>query len=64
MIMKTVSILLVNSRRVCNQLSKDSTNESTTAKRRRNRTNKMEDTIGKPTPKLLESLKRKTHFSK
>lgn len=61
MIMKTVSILIVNSRRICNQSSKDTTTKNG---KTRNRPNKMDDSIGKPTPKILETLKRKTHFSK
>lgn len=65
LIMKTVSILIVNSRRLCNQRSKDTATENVTkTKNRKNRPNKMDDMIGKPTPKLLETLKKKTHFSK
>lgn len=65
MIMKTVSILIVNSRRLCNQRSKDlSTENVAKTKNRKNRPNKMDDMIGKPSTKLLETLKKKTHFSK
>lgn len=66
MIMKSVSILIVNSRRLCNQRSKEVTVENVAKQqaKRKNRPNKMDDTIGKPTPKLLESLKKRTHFTK
>lgn len=63
-IMKTVSILLVNSRRVCGQ--RKCTKERTDNKsvRKRVGTKKMDEGAGKLNPKLLESLKKKTHFSK
>lgn len=64
MIMKTVSILLVNSRRICNQRSKETTTKNGKSGKNHHRPNKMDDSIGKPTPKTLEILKRKTHFSK
>lgn len=65
MIMKSVSILIVNSRRLCNQRSKETPLENVAKQaKRQNRPNKMDDTIGKPTPKLLESLKKRTHFTK
>lgn len=65
--MKTVSILLVNSRRITNQkkIDKEESEENTNKiPRKRRVVRKMEDSIGKPNPKLLESLKKKTHFSK
>lgn len=65
--MKTVSILLVNSRRISNQRKTDKdkseTNTNKTSTRRRI-ARKMEDNIGKLNPKILESLKKKTRFSK
>lgn len=64
MIMKTVSMLIVNSRRICNQRSKETTTKNGKSGKNRHRPNKMDDSIGKPTPKTLENLKRKTHFSK
>lgn len=65
MIMKTVSILIVNSRRACKTTTEENaTGNAIASKKRKNRQNKMDDMIGKPTPKILESLKRKTHFSK
>lgn len=64
MIMKTVSILIVNSRRICNQRSKETTAKNGKSGKNRHRPNKMDDSIGKPTPKTLENLKRKTHFTK
>lgn len=64
MIMKTVSILIVNSRRICNQRSKETTTQNGKSGKNRHRPNKMDDSIGKPTPKTLETLKRKTHFNK
>lgn len=66
MIMKSVSILIVNSRRLCNHRSKEASVENAAKQtvQRKNRPNKMDDTIGKPTPKLLDSLKRRTHFTK
>lgn len=60
MIMKTVSILLVNSRRVSNQ-RKEKSAEAAAGKKRKI---KMDESAGKVTPKLLESLKKRTHFSK
>lgn len=61
MIMKTVSILLVNSRRVSNQRREKSAAAAATGKKRKI---KMDESAGKVTPKLLESLKKRTHFSK
>lgn len=61
-IMKTVSILLVNSRKVSNQ-RKEKAAILNTGKTKKNG-NKMDDGMGKLTPKLLEMLKKKTHFSK
>lgn len=63
-IMKTVSILLVNSRRVCNQrkCTRDKCDDIHGRKQIGSR--KMDDAGGKLNPKLLESLKKKTHFSK
>lgn len=64
MILKSVSLLIVNSRRICNQRSKETTTKNGKSGNRRHRPNKMDDSIGKPTPKTIELLKRKTHFSK
>ncbi|KAJ6640753.1 EF-hand calcium-binding domain-containing protein 1, partial [Pseudolycoriella hygida] len=69
LIMKTVSLLLASSRRISNQ-TKHSADKDVTAverdklKRRKLRVKKMEEASGKLNPKLLESLKKKTHFSK
>lgn len=60
MIMKTVSILLVNSRRVSNQRREKSAAAAVAKKRKI----KMDEGAGKVTPKLLDSLKKRTHFSK
>lgn len=59
--MKTVSILLVNSRRVSNQRKEKSAAATATTKKRKI---KMDESAGKVTPKLLDSLKKRTHFSK
>lgn len=61
MIMKTVSILLVNSRRVSNQRREKKAAAAAAGKKRKF---KMDESAGKVTPKLLESLKKRTHFSK
>lgn len=61
MIMKTVSILLVSSRRVSNQRKEKKAGAAAAGKKRKN---KMDESVGKVTPKLLESLKKRTHFSK
>lgn len=63
-IMKTVSILLVNSRRVCNQRKCQRDKSDGRTARRRIGSKKMDEGAGKLNTKLLESLKKKTHFSK
>lgn len=59
--MKTVSILLVNSRKVSNQRRDKSAAAAATGKKRKI---KMDESAGKVTPKLMDSLKKRTHFSK
>lgn len=63
-LMKTVSILLVNSRRVCNQKKCVKDRSDGKPGRKRMRSKKMEEGAGKPNPKFLELMKKRTHFSK
>lgn len=66
MIMKSVSIFLASGRRASsNRASQSESVAAGNEKRRKNKnSNKMEDASGKINPKLLESLKKKTHFNK
>lgn len=80
MIMKSVSLFLTNGRRASKskanlnlRVSRGAANmtsdsppglETTTNRPRRRRSNAIEDSSGKINPKLLETYKKKTHFSK
>lgn len=69
LIMKTVSLLLASSRRVSNQAktSNDKAVGGSAAdknRRRKARAKKMEEAAGKLSPKVLENLKKRTHFNK
>lgn len=69
LIMKTVSLLLASSRRISNQTKHSGDKDVAAAdreklRRRKLRVKKMEEASGKLNPKLLETLKKKTHFSK
>lgn len=66
MIMKSVSIFLASGRRASsNRANQSESVAANNEKRRKNKnSNKMEDASGKINTKLLESLKKKTHFNK
>lgn len=68
LIMKTVSLLLASSRRVSNQAKHSSDKEGSGGddknKKRKVKAKRMDEAAGKLNPKLLESLKKRTHFNK
>lgn len=64
-LMRTVSIFLASGRRASKNTSEGVANTATTSdKNKNNRHSKMEDASGKINPKLLEALKKRTHFTK
>lgn len=63
-LMRTVSIFLASGRRASKNTSEGVSNTATTSDKKNTRNSKMEDASGKINPKLLEALKKRTHFTK
>lgn len=65
-LMKTVSVMLASARRSSNALQQRRIAEEAnkTAPKKNRRRNNMEDRAAKMSPKLLESLAKRTHFNK